>query len=142
MLVTFQPEGQDTPTKWEFQPEQVRQSQAELIEKRSGMTYPEWTQALGKGGSLARRVLLWHLMTRDGQPVRIEDLPDFRYADLKVDPSIDEMQRIREQIENSDETPENKALALEAVDAELKRLLGKESLEKEDLGKADSNSAD
>lgn len=139
MLVTFQPQGQSEPTTWKFIPDQVMQSQAEMIEKRSGMSYPEWSQALGKGASLARKVLLWHLMTRDGQPVRIEDIPDFRYADLKVDASIDELRQIRLAIEESDEPEENKASALEAVEAEMKRMLGKDELEPSDLGKVDSN---
>ena len=143
MLVTFQPEGQDKPSEWEFWPQDVRQSHAELIEKRSGMTFPQWTEALGNGNALARKVLLWHLMTRDGQPVRIEEIPDFRYGDLKVDPSVDELREIRTTIENSrDITEEERTSALEAVDAQLKKMLGKDELEPEDLGKADSNSGD
>jgi hypothetical protein len=140
MLVTFQPEGQEKPSEWQFRPQEVMQSQAEMIEKRSGMSFPEWTEALGKGNSKARKVLLWHLMTRDGQPVRIEEIPDFRYADLKVDPSLDEMQDIRETVLSSkDISDEDRATALEAVDAQIKKLTGKDEVGEEDLGKADSN---
>lgn len=140
MLVTFQPEGQEKPTEWQFRPQEVKQSQAEMIEKRSGMNFPEWTEGLGKGNSVARKVLLWHLMTRDGHPVRIEEIPDFRYADLKVDPSLDEMQDIRETIITStDISDEDRTSALEAVDAQIKKMTGKDEVGPEDLGKADSN---
>jgi hypothetical protein len=142
MLVTFHPQNQAEPSTWTFLPDQVMQSQAEMIEKRAGTSFPKWTQALGDGDSKARKVLLWHLMTRDGHVVRYEEIPDFRYADLKVDPSVDEMQRIRTAIEESqDVTEEERADALEAVDKELKRMLGKDELDEGDLGKADSNSA-
>lgn len=143
MLVKFHPENQEAPSVWEFHPEKVKTSMAELIEKRSGMTYAQWAKAVGDGSSLARRVLLWHLMTRDGQPVRIEEIPDFYFGDLTIEPSLDEMRRIREQIELSDEIEgKEKQDALDAVDLEIAKLLGKDEVEVEDLGKAPSNDAD
>lgn len=143
MLVKFHPENQEAPSVWEFQPEKVRQSQAELIEKRSGMTYAQWAKAVGDGSSLARRVLLWHLMTRDGQVVRIEELPDFYFGDLTIEPSIEELRRIREQVELSDELDDkSKQEALDAVDLEIAKLLGKDEVEVKDLGKAPSSDDD
>lgn len=145
MLVTFAPENQSTPSTWEFHPEKVRQSAAELIERRSGMTYAQWAKAVGEGSALARKVLLWHLMTRDGHPMRLEDVPDFYFGDLSIEPSLDELRRVREQVEISTEIPQSeKRDALNAIDLEIAKQLGKpdSELAPEDLGKAGSPDGD
>lgn len=145
MLVKFSPESQETQSSWEFHPERVKQSAAELIERRSGMTYAQWAKAVGDGSALARKVLLWHLMTRDGHPMRIEDVPDFYFGDLTIEPSIDELRRVREQVESSTELSQSdKSEALDAIDLEMAKQLGRpdSELAPEDLGKADSPDGD
>lgn len=145
MLVKFSPENQETPSVWEFHPEKVKQSAAELIERRSGMTYAHWAKAVGDGSALARKVLLWHLMTRDGHPLRIEDVPDFYFGDLSIEPSLDELRRVREQVESSTEIAQTEKVdALNAIDLEIAKLLGRpdSELAPEDLGKAASPDGD
>lgn len=145
MLVKFSPENQPEPSTWEFHPERVRQSAAELIERRCGLTYAQWAKAVGEGSALARKVLLWHLMTRDGHPMRIEDVPDFCFGDLTIEPDIDELRRVREHVETSDEIdPAEKGDALDSIDMEIAKRLGRpdSELAPEDLGKAPSPDGD
>ncbi len=143
MLVKFSPENQVEPSTWEFHPEKVKQSAAELIERRSGLTYAQWAKAVGDGSALARKVLLWHLMTRDGHPLRIEDVPDFFFGDLTIEPDLDELRRVREQVETStDIGGSEKSEALNAIDLEIAKQLGRSELTPADLGKADSPDGD
>jgi hypothetical protein len=140
MLVKYTPENGDAK-EWEFDPERVRQSEAEQIEKRSGLAYGEWARAVGNGNSKACRVLLWHLMRRDHPSYRYEDVPDFYVSELVIDLAVSELQRIRERIADSDIDPDRKQEALDGIDLELAKRLGKDELDPSDLGKAPSDSA-
>ena len=79
MLVTYRPEDNaDGVREWEFDPDRVRQSDAEMIEKRSGLpSWTKWVEAIQAGSASARRVLLWHLMRKEHHTLRLEDTPDF-----------------------------------------------------------------
>lgn len=96
MIVTYRPADGDQQV-WEFDPDQVRASQAEMIEKRYGAKWDQWRQDIELGASKARRVLLWHLMRTgpQGHPtLRFEDVPDFIMGELVVEHSVSEVQRI------------------------------------------------
>lgn len=126
MLVTYSPEGAEKPSVWEFDPKRVRQSAAELIEKRYGGRYDEFVEAVQRGQAKARRVLLWHLMVRDGHPsLRYEDVPDFYMGDLEVDYSIDDLQSLRGQIAESSMADDEREAMLERLDLEIATRLGK-----------------
>ncbi len=85
MIITYKPKGQ-AEKKWVFDPEDVPQSAAELIERRFGAdaSYEAWLMALRKGGARAQRVLLWWLLYRDHPNMRFEDVdPTRRELDVE-----------------------------------------------------------
>lgn len=94
MRITYEPEGEPAQ-EWDFDPQDIRASEAEIIEKRYGENFGPWTAGVQGANMRARRVLLWHLMRRQHHTLRYEDTPDFRAGELKVDYSVAELEEMR-----------------------------------------------
>lgn len=118
MFVTYKPEN-ETEQTWDFDPDRVRAAEAELIEKRAGVAFDQWKAGLLQGQTRARRVLLWHLIRRDGHVLRYEDTPDFMAGELLVELSVAEIVKMREGIEKAtkldDDTREQMLAGLEVA---------------------------
>lgn len=146
MLVTYEPEGEpQSRREWEFNPERVRASRAEMIERRYGARYSEWVKEIQAGQVAARRVLLWHLMTLDHPQMKMEDVPNFAFAELELDYSVSDLQKLRREVDESAMDDATKADTLQRLDLEIANRIGKnlEELTPEELGKepASENSA-
>lgn len=94
MWVTYAP-ADGAEQRWPFLPLGIKQSKAEMIEKRAGCSFAEWTTAVMAGSAKARKALLWHLMTTDHPGLRWEDVPDFAMGELVVDHDAAELAEIR-----------------------------------------------
>lgn len=148
MLVIYKPEHEDgTPRVgegWEreFNPQRVRQSRAEMIEKRYGARYSEWIKEIQAGEAKARRVLVWHLLSLEHPTFRMEDVPDFMFGELELDYSVADLQKLRHEVQESAMDDAAKAETLDRLDMEIATRLLKpaEELTAEDLGKAESPS--
>lgn len=105
---------------WEFDPNKVRASQAEMVEKRYGQPWDVFLRDLIKGSMLARRVLLWHLTRLAHHTLRYEDTPDFYAAELTVEYSRAELEALRGETEKSKAiSDEERATALAMLDEEI-----------------------
>lgn len=138
MLVKYAPEEHpDRHQSWDFNPERVRQSRAEMIEKRFGGRYSEWVDGVQKADSRARRVLLWHLMNLDHPQLKLEDVPDFYMGELEVDYALADLQKLRRQVAESSMDDATKETTLERLDLEIATRMGAsvEDLTPNDLGK-------
>jgi hypothetical protein len=138
MQVTYKPEDHpDRAQVWEFDPTRVRQSRAEMIEKRYGARFADWVKEIQAGESRARRVLLWHLMNTDHPQVKLEDVPDFYMGEVEVDYAISDLQKLRVQVAESAMDDATKETTLERLDLEIATRMGQnvEELTPEDLGK-------
>ena len=118
MIVNYRPEG-GTAQSWTYKPKRVRQSKAEMIEKRAEMSFEEFGKALLAGRSRARKVLLWHCLTTDHPTYRWEDVPDFMACELELAFDADELTDIRAGVAATDLPADAKAKALAAIDAQL-----------------------
>lgn len=100
MWVTYKPEDQpaEAAQRWEFNPDRVRTSEAELIEKRYGANWDTWRNDVRAGSARARRVLLWHLIRRKHNTLRYEDTPDFYMDELLVEHSVAELLELKERL--------------------------------------------
>jgi hypothetical protein len=104
MRVTFNPFDGTEEKSWEFDPEDVLQSDAEGIEKAYGQSWEIWLHGLRTGEAKARRVLLWQMLREDHRAaggrikLRFDDTPDFRMKQLKLEMSSDEMRELDRQI--------------------------------------------
>jgi hypothetical protein len=118
MKVTYTA-GPDDIQVWEFDPDDVWQAQAEMVEKRYGKVWDAFLVDVRQGSARARRVLLWHLQRQVHHTLRLEDVPDFKMGAVKVEHSVDELVRIRERVAKSSLSEEDKEGLLAAFDVEI-----------------------
>jgi hypothetical protein len=121
MIVTYSPAGQPQKS-WQFVPEDLSESVAEVIERRWGgdtPTYEAWQQAIMHGQSRARRVLLWYLQWTDHPSLRLEDV-DPKRSELKVEFTVSEVQRMLARVQASKRMDQDdKAKLIEALEIQL-----------------------
>lgn len=102
MFLVYQPDGSDEPTRWPYNPRKLMSAEREAIERRTGMTFAEFTAAVLKGSSVARRALLWVMLKRD-HPTLKYDTVDFAWDELKLEYSKQEYDQL---IENAGDAPQ------------------------------------
>jgi hypothetical protein len=102
VFLVYQPDGSDEPTRWPYNPRKLMSAEREAIERRTGMTFAEFTAAVLKGSSVARRALLWVMLKRD-HPTLKYDTVDFAWDELKLEYSKQEYDQL---IENAGDAPQ------------------------------------
>lgn len=119
MLVTYRPDGDEAQAvRWSFDARRgVRALEREAIERAAGMTYAAWVDAVTEGSSLARRVLLWHLLRREHRATRLDDV-DFAWDDLTVEWTKGELRRSLDDLSKLEtaEAQRQRALILALMD--------------------------
>ncbi len=140
MIVTYAPEG-GAAQRWEFNPQRVRASEAEAIEKRAGETWDAWLVGVQSGSMKARRVLLWHMLRRDHPTVRYEDVPDFYAGEVLVEHTSAELTEMRDRVAKANIPADQREQALTALDVALTEAMSREADEPEPEGKARSRRA-
>jgi hypothetical protein len=135
MFVTYKPEGED-PQRWEFDPDRIRQSRAEIIEKRYGKNWDQFRAGVQSGDSKARRVLLWHLLSLEHHTLQYGDVPDFCMGDFKVEHSRGELVMLRDRLSKANLPDDEREQMMTALDIEITDAIASEA----DLGKATSPS--
>lgn len=138
MIVTYTKTGED-PRTWNFHPEDLSESMAEVIERRFGTdtpTFEAWQQGVHQGMARARRVLLWFLLWRDHPALRFEEV-DPKRRELKVEFTVPELEAMRDRVRNSRKmNPDDRVKLLEALDIQMETA----PQEPEPEGKAPSES--
>jgi hypothetical protein len=118
MYVTYQPDDSDKQ-RWEWDPDRVRTSEAEMCEKRFGDSWDKLKIGVMAGQSKARRVLLWHLLRRDHHTLRYEDVPDFYMGELLVEFDRSELQEMRAKIERARMDESEREEMLTSIDLQI-----------------------
>lgn len=120
MKVTYTPEG-DAAQVFDFKPKLVRAAMAEMIETRADMKYAQWVEAVLAGSIKARRVLLWHLLSRVHGHLKLEDV-DFAVGEVVVERDLDESHELRAEIVAWTGKEEIRVQALAEIDGEIEKL--------------------
>lgn len=94
MFLVYQPEGQDEPTRWRYNPKKLMSVEREDLERRTGRNFSEFTTDVLKGNSLCRRALLFTFLRRDHPKTRFEDV-DFAWDELTLEYSRQEYEEMR-----------------------------------------------
>lgn len=136
MKVVYSPEGAEIQT-WHFDPDKVRRTQAELIEKRYGKNWDEFLQDVRGGSMGARTVLFWHLLRLTHHTLRFEDTPDYAAGELKVSYDLDELLTIRDRVLKSGLSAEDKEAVLAALDVDISEAMADEPEDVSPAGKAE-----
>ena len=117
MYLVYTPEGSDEPQRWKYLPKKLMSAEREMLERRTGMNFTEFTQAVVKGNSVCRRALLFMYLKRSHPTTRYEDV-DFAWDELTLEHSQGELLKMRETV--ADTTPPHLLEAvLEKLDAEI-----------------------
>lgn len=120
--------------EWSFDPTRVRANVGQVLLKEFGQnSWDLFIQAVKINDPHARRVLLWHLMSRD-HVVRFSDVPMFFIGEVTVEFDSADLIDMRAGVENSSQStlPADKDRMLEAFDAEIEAALKREA----NLGKS------
>lgn len=97
MIVTFTPTEGDSRV-YEFKPREVLNSDAEMLERLSGVNYQQFVQRLTAGNAAARRAVVY-MLERRAHPTLKWDAFDFPYGAVEVEYDRDEYAAMREAIE-------------------------------------------
>lgn len=107
--ITYAPEGAE-PVSWEFAPDKLLNVEAMEIEKRTGMTFVQWGQELGRGSMTALTALLYVLMRRSRPSLKFEEV-QFSMTEVTIETDKDEAGQVLAHLEK-------KAAAGELTDVE------------------------
>ena len=100
MYLVYKPEGSDEPKRWKYQPKKLMSAEREMLERRTGLNFTEFTQAVVKGNSSCRRALLFMYLKREHPTVKYDDV-DFAWDELTLEHSKGELIQMRETVEES-----------------------------------------
>lgn len=115
------------PQSWEFDPEDMLGSHAEMVERRFGGTWEQWHIGVISGGMKARRILLWYLRMREHPGYQLDTMPDFRTGELRVSFSSEELQKMRAAVVKApNDDPEERERMLYALDVQISEVISEE----------------
>lgn len=123
MKVTYKPDGEE-PQEWTWDPGDVRQDEAEAIQRRNGGGWDAFTLGVRENDAKARKILLWHFLRQAHPKLRYEDTPNFRMRELAVEYDIDELITIRDRVLKADLPAEERDAALASVEFEISERIG------------------
>lgn len=83
-----------------YKPGKIRAGDAELLERRTSMSWGDFNQQLARGSILARRALLWFFLRQTHVALRFEDV-DFALDELQLEFDRGEWATIRKQVEEA-----------------------------------------
>lgn len=95
MYLVYQPEGSDEPKRFKYLPRKLLSAEREMLERKTGKNFSEFTQAVVQGSSLCRRALLFMFLRREHKGLRWEDV-DFAWDELELQYSRGELLEMRE----------------------------------------------
>lgn len=100
MFLVYQPEGSEEPKRWSYNPRKLMDAEREAIERRCEMTFAQFTEAVVKGSSVARRSLLWVMLKREHPTTKYDDV-HFMWDELKLEHSVQEYDTLIENASDS-----------------------------------------
>jgi hypothetical protein len=100
MYLVYAPEGSDEPKRWKYQPKKLMSVEREMLERRTGMNFTEFTQAVVKGNSGCRRALLFMYLKREHPGIKYDDV-DFAWDELTLEHSKGELLEMRKSVEET-----------------------------------------
>lgn len=117
MFLVYSPEGSEEPKRWRYQPKKLMSAEREMLERRTGKNFSEFSQAVLQGNSQCRRALLFMYLKREHPGIRYEDV-DFAWDELVLEHSKGELRAMREQVIDT-VPPEQLDKVLEKLDEEI-----------------------
>lgn len=117
MYLVYHPEGSEEPTRWQYNPRKIMSAEREMLEKRTGRDFADFTKAVIAGNSACRRALLFLFLKRDAPGVRYDDV-DFAWDELTLEHSKAELRHIRTEASEA-MSGDERAAVLAQLDREI-----------------------
>jgi len=127
MYVRWDPENGETPTEFDFDPEDLLKSEGKAIEKQYGKSVEVWLNQLRVKELTAREVLLWHLLRQTHKTLRFDDVPDFRLRQLKVEMSSAELRELQKRTERMKFTDDERDQLRQAFEVDIRDAMERET---------------
>lgn len=90
MYVIYQPEGQEEPTRFKFDPRKLMSPEMEKLESLTGLDYGDIVEKVQARSAKCRRALLFVLLKREHPVLKYEDVT-FAAGELKIEYSRQEL---------------------------------------------------
>lgn len=118
MIIIYEPEGGERRT-WNLKEVRFLASEAEAVERATGMDWQEAKARVVKGSMLALRAVVWVLVKRDQPTLRYGQF-DPAEGEVGTDLDASEWAVLREEmLKSSDLSEDQRAELLAEIDAEL-----------------------
>ncbi|MEV1049670.1 hypothetical protein [Streptomyces sp. NPDC049887] len=124
MYLIYQPEGSEEPTRFKYNPRKLMSAEREMLERKTGKDFTDFTSSVLSGNSLARRALLYMFLKRQHPTIKWDDV-DFAWDELKLEYSKQELVTMREAISENTSGDERTA-TLANLDAEIETAIDEE----------------
>lgn len=136
MFLIYQPEGSTEPTRFKYNPRKLMSAEREMLERKTGKDFSDFTSAVLSGNSLCRRALLYMFLKRTHGAIKWDDV-DFAWDELKLEYSKQELLKMRETV-SENTSGDERAATLANIDGEIETAID----EGEEEGKASLPIAD
>lgn len=137
MYLVYQPEGSQEPQRFKYLPRKLLSADREMLERRTGRNYSQFTKDVVEGNSLCRRALLFMFQRREHPKLSFDDV-DYAWDELTLEYSKGELRKMRDALVEGDSLPaDQRAAALEQIDAQIDDAFDEESEGKASLPIAD-----
>ncbi|GAA4999472.1 hypothetical protein [Streptomyces siamensis] len=117
MYLVYKPEGSEEPKRWKYNPKKLMSAEREMLERRTGKNFADFSKAVVQGHSQCRRALLFMYLKREHAGIRYEDV-DFAWDELDLEYSKGELLEMRKQVVDTVPADQLEAV-LEKLDAEI-----------------------
>jgi len=116
MYLVYTPDGGDEQ-RWSYNPRKLKATEREMLERKTERNFSQFTADALQGNSLCRRALLFLFLRREHPRIRWDDV-DFTWDELRLEYSRQELQQLREKVEETMNGSERDA-ALAKLDEEI-----------------------
>ncbi|MEU4150831.1 hypothetical protein [Streptomyces sp. NPDC026659] len=130
MYLVYQPEGSEEPKRFKYNPRKLMSPEREMLERKTGKDFSDFTSAVLSGNSLCRRALLYMFLKREHPTIRWDDV-DFAWDELRLEYSKQELTQMREAV-SENTTGDERAATLAQLDEQIATAID----ESEEEGKA------
>ncbi len=117
MYLVYNPEGSDEPKRFRYVPRKIMSAEREMLERRTGRNWSEFTKDVVAGSSVCRRALLFMYLKREHPTVKYEDV-DFAWDELTLEYSKGELIQLRESVAE-EATGEQGSMMLAKLDEQI-----------------------
>lgn len=120
MQFTYQPDGADART-WEYDPNSFPNNEMEIVERKTGFTWAQFTEALLTGSALAVHALLWVYLRRKDRTLSWDSVV-FTLSETALEWTDEETLNIRRELTalmHADELDESQHTVLMAMGGPL-----------------------